>query len=1318
MSMSGSESDLSTITVCKRDGVTKQPFQEEKIRKALTKAWVATQGQPDEKVINRVMNTVLASFSDTEVSVEDIQDLVETVLMKHKQFAVAKTYILYRQKQAELRGLPKLSPDPKALSDYIHAGKYARHRPEFGRREVYAETIERVEDMHIRKFPLFEGQIREAFKHVYAKHLLPSMRSMQFGGAAIEQNNARIFNCSFSHVDRMEVFAEAMYLLLAGCGTGYSVQFEHVEKLPPIPYINKDDVRHHVVQDTIEGWADAVRALTTGFLDKKYVEFSFHLVRPAGAALKTSGGRAPGHLKLKETLERMRAVLEGAQGRQLRPIECHRMLCHGADAVLSGGIRRCLPKGTLIHAERGLIPIESVTVGDKVRTSGVGHDAWSTVSDVLEQGIQTLVHVKTQMGTFKCTAKHQIAVLTSPDSYEFKMAQDLEEGDRLVFVDHIVPGKATSLPAWSYSRREADHTSTDITVPTLDKDVAWFIGYLHGNGYVHVNRTHADGGPNCVAISMNSTDASAPELARRIQDVFSRFGVASSVRTLNGENTQVVRAAGKQLALYMENFKTPNTALQVPDFILEGTAEIRAAYLAGLFDSDGAANNRPVILVASIYPEFLKQVQAVYASLGIPTRLVQNREAQGKWKAIYHLNLVGELPKVRFQSIVETFTAKTTQISLQSRMDYGYSSNWIVGSDLNYTNKWAPNSKQMTVGTFDRCGGVRKGLTPITVTDVIETDETAETFDLTVEGAHEFVAEGLLVHNSASICLFSLDDSEMLYAKTGKWYVTDPWFANANNSVVLKRDEVKKKQFKRIFKMIKEWGEPGFYFTEDFNYGTNPCFHPDTRIWTSNGYERIGDLYAKGTPNKVVVDNRIGKNDEVFDTPGVRLEDATNVFLTQRDAPVFKLTTEHGYNVTVTATHEFPTTTGRKQLKELKVGDVLYTSPDDPEYAIRVYPAIDRVAVVSIEPAGNSDVYCLTQPATNTVIVNGIVSRQCSEIGLFPLLTVTEGDLKVLESRGVKAKVGDVLSGWAFCNLCEINASRLTSLEEFLEVAKAATFIGTLQATYTDMPYLGIVTEEIARRDALLGISMTGVMGSPIALDPECQRTVALAMVEWNKEFAVLLGINQAARIGALKPAGSTSLEYGGVSSGIHPFHSRRYIRRVTADALEVIFQAFKEVNPHMCVRKPDGKWVIEFAVEAPPNAITREDLSAIEFLKIVQSTQQNWVVPSTARPEAAPGLTHNVSNTVTVKPDEWDAVCDYIWANRSFFTGVSLLASTGDKDYAFAPHEAITTPADEARWNAILASYKPVNYEDIFELGDDTNLSGEVACAGGACNV
>ena len=329
-----------TRSIRKRDGSTVQTFDTSKIERAIEGAWKECFGSVDDTGVRRVVLSVLATIPEGTVDIETIQNLVEVTLMHHGLFQVAKSYILYRQKRAEARALRGRKPDPKAMSEYIHVSKYARFRPDLGRREVYAETVERVEAMHTARFPALRSEIHDAFDLVREQRVLPSMRSMQFAGPAILKNHCKLYNCCFSLIDRLEAFSEAMFLLLCGCGVGYSVQNDHVEKLPAVGYVDSKKIRHHIVADTIEGWADALKALMQSYQDGVYLELSYHLVRPAGAPLVTSGGKAPGHVQLKKSLEKIRDVLDGAQGRQLRPIEVHRILCHAADTALSGGIRR------------------------------------------------------------------------------------------------------------------------------------------------------------------------------------------------------------------------------------------------------------------------------------------------------------------------------------------------------------------------------------------------------------------------------------------------------------------------------------------------------------------------------------------------------------------------------------------------------------------------------------------------------------------------------------------------------------------------------------------------------------------------------------------------------------------------------------------------------------------------------------------------------------------------------------------------------------------------------------------------------------------
>jgi len=230
----------------------------------------------------------------------------------------------------------------KILSDITHHMKYARYLREELRRETYEETVDRNMQMHIRKFPELAEQIKEAYQFVLQRKVLPSMRSMQFAGKAIDVCPSRIFNCAFTAVDDFRAFNEIMFLLLGGTGVGYSVQKHHVEKLPEIKKPNNRRKRRYLVGDSIEGWADAVKALMRSYFEGgSSLSFDFRDIRAKGSRLITAGGKAPGPQPLKECLLKIEGVLNGKEeGDKLQPIEVHDIICYIADAVLAGGIRR------------------------------------------------------------------------------------------------------------------------------------------------------------------------------------------------------------------------------------------------------------------------------------------------------------------------------------------------------------------------------------------------------------------------------------------------------------------------------------------------------------------------------------------------------------------------------------------------------------------------------------------------------------------------------------------------------------------------------------------------------------------------------------------------------------------------------------------------------------------------------------------------------------------------------------------------------------------------------------------------------------------
>jgi ribonucleoside-triphosphate reductase len=229
------------------------------------------------------------------------------------------------------------------LSDITVYMKYAKYDPVKNRRETWSELVTRNMEMHIKKYPQIENEIREVYKMVYDKKILPSMRSLQFGGKPIEISPNRIYNCAFLPIDHIDAFSETMFLLLGGTGVGYSVQKHHVDELPEIRKPNTTRHRRYLISDSIEGWADAIKVLLKSYFGyvTSTIQFDYSDIRAKGERLVTSGGKAPGPQPLKDCIHKITSILNNKNdGEKLSTIEVHDIICHIADAVLSGGIRR------------------------------------------------------------------------------------------------------------------------------------------------------------------------------------------------------------------------------------------------------------------------------------------------------------------------------------------------------------------------------------------------------------------------------------------------------------------------------------------------------------------------------------------------------------------------------------------------------------------------------------------------------------------------------------------------------------------------------------------------------------------------------------------------------------------------------------------------------------------------------------------------------------------------------------------------------------------------------------------------------------------
>lgn len=335
-----------------------------------------------------------------------------------------------------------------------------------------------------------------------------------------------------------------------------------------------------------------------------------------------------------------------------------------------------------------------------------------------------------------------------------------------------------------------------------------------------------------------------------------------------------------------------------------------------------------------------------------------------------------------------------------------------------------------------------------------------------------------------------------------------------------------------------------------------------------------------------------------------------------------------------------------------------------------------------------------------------IVYNPCVEVSGYPQIEID----------------GEIQYGWFFCNLTEINGSKIKNKEEFFDACRGASVLGTIQASYTSFKVLTEASRLIAERDALIGVGITGMCENPeILFNPEIQDEGARLVQKTNVKMAGIIGINPAARCTVVKPSGNSSQLLGCTSSGIHKFPFKRFIRNIQAANTEQALRYVKEINPMMVkpsVYNKEVESVISFPVELDDNVLTSEYSSAIDFLEMVRMTKAHWIENGTnfdhpfykEYPKFA-RMRMNVSNTCMVKDDEWDDVKEYVWNNRNVFSGISFLPKGGDLLYPQAPYTSVLDEKELAKRygaGAILAGGLIVDGLAVFN--DDLWLACDVA--------
>ncbi len=515
-------------------------------------------------------------------------------------------------------------------------------------------------------------------------------------------------------------------------------------------------------EDSREGWGDVLRNVTIISGTGGGVGINFSKIRPRGTPIRGTGGEATGAVSL------MKAT--NAVCNELR----------------EGGGRRCLPEGTLIHTKYGLKRIEDIQIGDLVLTNP---NKYKRVLCAEHIGKKRMTKIDTQMGVFESSPEHRWAVLSSVNGdADWVEARNLKKDDRLIFVDTCIPGQHVQLPSFENEISSGKKKCATINIPPLDNGISWLIGYLHGDGCVSIREDQCHHHGQISFCCPTDIDGIREKIIENINK-FTNQKMSDYVRT----RYYYLVANIYNLAKYFSQFKKPNQPIVIPEFILNGTPGTRSSYIAGILDADGylgkrgTLSKRPVKIVTSIYPDYAKQLRALLASLGMVSKLNQEKRLTQSGKFVYELNLVGNESIEKFIEFIGPYSLKYQRDGVALRVKEHHA--LTVPSKL---MKIHPNKINFNFGYqyTSNCGMSvieqvegKKWYRPIKVIDIEDRGQTKETYDIEVEDDSVFVAEGLLVHNSALLyCLDwrHADLLEFLSAKLDKKELN-----NANISVLV-----------------------------------------------------------------------------------------------------------------------------------------------------------------------------------------------------------------------------------------------------------------------------------------------------------------------------------------------------------------------------------------------------------------------------------------------------------------------------------------------------------------------------------------------------
>jgi ribonucleotide reductase class II len=664
---------------------------------------------------------------------------------------------------------------------------------------------------------------------LYSLKTLMSGRWLWVGGMEFldkPKNYYAAYNCIGMKTEELEDIARAFNFLMQGCGVGASITTEELSKLPKMVNnvklvditpdhmigsavfpLQTTEVRVNTKQkqvsitvaDTREGWTTGFLALLNVFTNtvnpvrnnknNQYalyvdgnradkVDINYHVdltvdltnPRKKGTPIKGFGGVAnPKDLPnlFKDTVNMCNKYV----GREWDSFLAAWLYGVEAKATVAGNVRRCLPEDALVHTSKGLVAIKDVQIGDLVQTP-LG---FRKVLNKFDQGVQDVYELETNAGNPRATLNHRVAVFTDASgSIQWKKVCDLSENDRLVHTNKILSGTTTELPLDNTKKRpNYSRTAKSITIPTLTPEVAWLIGFTHGNGYVALGRNKYDKPYGSVSWSMNSSELELSKvLCEKIDRALNAFGLKARHTVCNKENTLRSVCSSVRLAEYFyQHIKQPDVPLEVPTFILQSTIDVRSAYLAGLFDSDGSLRTRPVQLVCTVYKNFADQISVLMSSLGIVTRVKLVSSTNTSWQ-IKHLVTLPAF-KNRFNTLIAPHSAKGFIKEATKNESFTFTGDMMRNSyTYNQIKSMGFSTDKAANCTYERLLTHQELDLDIPVTfKALGSYNSIQTYDIEVEEAHCFYCDGYLTHNSAELMQGSSDDVVFGGLKDNLWTV-------------------------------------------------------------------------------------------------------------------------------------------------------------------------------------------------------------------------------------------------------------------------------------------------------------------------------------------------------------------------------------------------------------------------------------------------------------------------------------------------------------------------------------------------------------------